>query len=80
MKIELTLEEFESLFQNNQNCIVIPDWNGDTCTFNRNQEGLCYIVRWEEYDPCTGLMTISELLDYVNGDFKLHVQDYKDLF
>jgi hypothetical protein len=26
MKVELTLKEFEALFQNNQDCIVIPDW------------------------------------------------------
>lgn len=80
MRVSLTLKEFEGLFINNQNCIVIPEWDGGPCTFNMTDQGECYIRRWEECEPCTDMMSLGELYNYVNGNFKIHIQDYKDLF
>lgn len=80
MKVTLTFHEFNSLFMNNSDCVVIPEWDGNPCYFIKRNDGMCFIFRYGEYEPCTDLMTLEQLYEYVNGDFKLHVQDYKDLF
>lgn len=66
MKVILTEKDLEVLFKDS-NCVVVSDWDGAPATINKTDDNRFYMVRWEEYDPCTKLMN-GEMYGYENDE------------
>lgn len=80
MKIQLTEDDINFLFRDT-NCVVIPEWEGGPATINKTDDGKFYMVRWEEYEPCTDLVDISDLVDVsLSEGVLLHKDDYSMLY
>ena len=81
MKVILTEKDLEVLFKDS-NCVVVSDWDGFPATINKTDDNhFYYMVRWEEYDPCTKLMNITDMVDIILSDgVVLHTCDYQKLF
>lgn len=80
MKIYLDKTDIEILFKDTD-CIVVPYWDGDAATINKTDGGKFYMVRWEEYEPCTDIVDIDYLIDVTLSDgLILHPSDYLNLY
>jgi len=80
MKVILDKKDIEKLFKDT-NCIVLSDWEGTPATINKTDEGKYYMVRWEEYEPCTDMLDIDKLIDVTLSEgVILQINDYSSLF
>lgn len=61
MKVILEKKDIEKLFKDTS-CIILSDWEGTPATLNKTDDGKYYMVRWEEYDPCTDMLDIDTLI------------------
>lgn len=67
MKVFLDVKDIEFLFSED-NCVVLSEWEGTAATINKNDDGSYYMVRWEEYEPCTNNVDVQHLVDVVLSD------------
>lgn len=79
MKIQLTEDDINFLFRDT-NCVVVPEWDGGPATINKTDDGKFYMVRWEEYEPCTDLVAISDLVDVLCDGVLLHKDVYSMVY
>lgn len=86
MKIILETSDIEFLLTINNGCLLIPEWNGGVATLNKTEDGVYYMVRWQEvrwqeYEPCTEFVDVDTLVNVILSDgVVLYIEDYAKLY
>lgn len=81
MKVILTKDDIESLCDHNDGCVVLSDFgDGSAGTLHVTDDGKYYLVRWEEYERCTDLLSLDDMTEYLSCGVVLHATDYQHLF
>lgn len=80
MKVFLDVKDIKFLFSE-ENCVVLSDWEGTAATINKHDDGSYYMVRRQEYEPCTNNIDVQHLVDVVLSEgVVLSPTDYNRLF